>query len=314
MGSASACSLIGNLDQFNGAVEAEGGSLGLDADAGVSDRSASDALPDRVGRAGDGGEVADASDDRAETEDGGGQDADGGAPDEGGSAPDGDDGGNVDAAVTWCTANATANTLFCNDFDEGKPYSDGFTTFFALADGGLVPSVVSSDFASPPSSLLVTTSAVASGSNEYEQLVAHVSENTSRIQLQFALKLVDYDVNVGDLSLVRIAFASGNWWVTWDLQSAATVYETLLVPDGGQVQETHPTPMPPLGEWVNVVFAVDVGAQTVSLTLNGTPALQDSISAPAASAIFTGGIGINYLQGPAQPMSIYYDNVAITTN
>jgi hypothetical protein len=315
IGSATACSLIGNLDQFNGAVEAEAGSTGL-VDARASDRSIADALPDGVER-GDalkGG--ADAS-----VSDGG---ADGSPPDGGDSgSSDGSDGGDDgaldggdggDAAVDWCLANATPDTTFCRDFDDGKPYAYGFAAYLALADGGEAPSVVSTDFVSPPNSMLVPTPALASGSeSEQVQLVVHISDHT-RIQLQFALKLVDYDVSVGDLSLVRIAFDSGNWWVSWDLQGNANVYETIVSPDGGQTLVTHPTTMPALGQWVNVVLTVDVDAETVALTLNGAPALQDSISAPALVGSLSVTIGINYLQGPATPMSLYYDNVAIVTN
>jgi hypothetical protein len=302
VGTASACSLIGNLDQFNGAVDEEGGSKGGDAD---SDRSVKDASSD--------GQKADAHrgdrDSEAEGGDDGG-DTDVPGDDSGDSSiDDGGDASNVD----WCVANMTANTTFCRDFDDGQPYNFKFAPYLQLADGGEPPSIVSTTFVSRPSSLLVTTPMISSSDHEQVQLVVQIG-NHAHVQLQFALKLVDYDLGVGDLSLARIAFGNSDWWVSLDLQgsSSANVYET-TVTDGNQMTVTHPTSMPALGKWVNVVFTVDVDAETVALTYDGTNVLQNTIAAPtpAGSLDLSSTIGINYLQGPAQPMSIYYDNVAI---
>jgi hypothetical protein len=218
--------------------------------------------------------------------------------------------------VNWCVANATATTLFCTDFDEGKPYGFGFTSYLNLPDGGVPPSLVTTDFVSAPNSLLVPTAIVPPSGSEQVQLVVHTG-NHPQIQLQFALKLVDYDVSAGDLSLVRIAFESNSWWVSWDLQGSggAFVFETSVADGGQQTTIMHPTTFPTLGEWVNVVYAVDVDAKTVSLSFNGTSALQDAITPPAlGSGGVSVGVGLNYLQGTQQAMSIYYDNVAITEN
>ncbi len=292
LGSASGCAWIGDLGQFNGAVEAEAGSRALVADSGLAD----DAI--RIGDAERPG--ADASQERLED-----ADALPGAGDA--SAADGGD------AASWCEANATPDTAFCRDFDDGMPYGYGFSTDFNLADGGQVPGLVSSDFVSSPNSLLITTPAMGAADVENVRLTVPVTDH-KRIQLKFALKLVDYDVGVGSLSLSQISFNSSNWRVSWDLQETASVHETLVSPDGGLTTFTHPTTMPPLGQWVDVVWILDIKAETISLTLDGTSALKGPISAPALAGGLSAAIGINELEGPAQPMSIYYDNVAIVTN
>jgi hypothetical protein len=304
VGSASACSFIGNLDQFNGAVEEEAGSNGLDA--GDSGRSVKDASSDRVEKADAGKGARDGEASEGDGDDGGV------AGDDGGDASDGGDG--EEAGVDWCLANTTSKTYFCRDFDDGKSFGFGFATYLNLPDGGVEPSIVSNEFASAPSSLLVPAASLASSSDsEQVQLVVHVSGHTL-LELHFALKLVDFSPTGGDLSLVRLGFDSNVWWVSWDLQGSSNVYETTMTSDGGQMTTTHPTTMPQLGAWVDVVFAIDVAAETVSLTLDGVSALQDTISAPTLTGGLGAGIGINYLQGPFQAMSIYYDNVAIVTN
>jgi hypothetical protein len=284
-----ACALIGNLDQFNGAVAA----IATGPDANTGDAGGS-TLPDAsldsaTGTADGGNDASDAGESGALAQDGG------------------------EAGTRWCVANATPNTTFCRDFDDGKPYDYGFSSYLNMPDGGVPPTLVTSDAVSQPTSLLLQTPAVASSSSAQEQLVVHINDHP-RIQLQFAVKLVNYQVGVGDLSLVRIAYDSGAWWCSWDLQSAANVYETIATPDGGYATAPHPTTMPPLGKWVNVVFTIDADAQTVSLSLDGITALQDAITAPPLVGSLSVTIGVNYLQGPAQPMSIYYDNVAIVTN
>jgi hypothetical protein len=146
-----------------------------------------------------------------------------------------------------------------------------------------------------------------------EQLTEKLTYHT-KISLQFAIKIVNYDTSVGDLSLVRIAYDIGDWWASWDLQSSSNIYETIIEADGGQNTVGHPTMSPPLNKWVNVVFTVDTSAETLSLTFDGVSALAGTISAPPQNGSLSVTLGVNYLGGPAQPMSIYYDNIAIVTN
>jgi hypothetical protein len=73
--------------------------------------------------------------------------------------------------------------------------------------------------------------------------------------------------------------------------------------------------MPPLDAWTRIDLVVDLGAHTQSLTYDGASALSgSSISNPTQSnpALFVQS-GLNYLGGPAKPMSIYNDDIVVNT-
>jgi hypothetical protein len=128
---------------------------------------------------------------------------------------------------------------------------------------------------------------------------------------------VNYDPNnVHDLSLVRIAYDNGQWAATWDLQGYTSSVNESVVPPAGGLANTiaHKTSMPPLGSWIDVVFTVDVAAQVVSFSFNGSQQFRDPIAAPAIAGPVAVTVGVNSLVGPAPPMSLFYDNILVTTD
>jgi hypothetical protein len=344
------CSQILNLDQFNGASLDQADSTAADAlndGAPGDDATEPDASPTDVlsAEASDGTVKPDSSpiDALAEAADGSGQpdslaeagdgaastaDADGGSV-ESSIPPDAADGGDAgEAGVEWCVAmaNSGANYALCRDFDDGKSYAYLFTPNINLVPAGTAPTISNTVSDSPPNSVLFILPILAAcradggtACSEQIQLNANVLPDVAHplVRIAFAVNLVNYDANnVHDLSLAAISYNEGAYAVSWDLQgTGSTVFETTLLPDGGvgsTIQQA--AALPPLSQWVNVVLTLDIGGQTVSLAFNGTPALTTPITAPVISGNATVTVGVNKFVGPTTPLSLYLDNVLISTN
>ncbi|MGA2448843.1 MAG: hypothetical protein ABTD50_09225 [Polyangiaceae bacterium] len=341
------CSQLLNLDQFSGAVLDQPDSNSYDAqsdvvttpDVTVPDSSPTDAPPAEASdsavqpessltdaRAGEGAAPPDGA--KADAGDGGASpvDADSGS-EEGPGASDAAEGGDAnEAGIDWCAANSTASTVICRDFDDGKSYAYDFTPNINLVASGTAPTLSNALSDSPPNSVLfilpILPACHSDGGgacSEQMQLNANVQPSVAHplVQVAFAVDLINYDSNnVHDLSLVAITYNDGAYTVSWDLQgTGSVVLLTTTAPDGGvgsTVQD--PTPLPALGEWVNVVLTLNIGEQTVALTLDGTPALNAPIAAPAISGNATVTVGVNRFVGPTTPLSMYLDNVLISTD
>jgi len=92
------------------------------------------------------------------------------------------------------------------------------------------------------------------------------------------------------------------------------VYESVIPPGGGVANTiAHMASLPSLGSWVNVVFAVDVAAQAVSLSFNGRVVFRDPAAAPAIVGPVSVTLGVNNLIGPSTPLSLFLDNILLTT-
>jgi hypothetical protein len=219
-----------------------------------------------------------------------------------------------DAGATWCVEHASPVTFDCHDFDDAASPLAGFTSHFF---SGNFASVTSTDYApgSAPSSLLIATPALDGGSSAINQfndvLLYH-----DKLELAFSLKLVSYDSNAGDVSLFRVSYQDNGWAETLDLRgSTATLNEVWPLSNGGTGRAAHGVTMPPLDAWTRIDLVVDLGAHTQSLTYDGASALSgSSISNPTQSnpALFVQS-GLNYLGGPAKPMSIYNDDIVVNT-
>ena len=245
----------------------------------------------------------------------------------GDATPPGDagDAGGGGEAGDWCLANMTANTALCRDFDDNYSYQYGFTsTVVNLYSGALPPTIVNNVSASPPNSLLFylpliscTGDGGSSTSSCSEQAQLNTSFSTkSLMQVAFALRVNSYDQNnVHDLSLVRISYNGGAWTTTWDLQLAAsTIYETIATDGGAPVVYSHQGALPPFNEWVNVVFSVDINAETVSLIIGSNNPVRSTIYGPPISGTAVVTVGINNYIGPSTPVSVYLDNILISKN
>jgi hypothetical protein len=66
--------------------------------------------------------------------------------------------------------------------------------------------------------------------------------------------------------------------------------------------------------WMDVVFTVDVANQNVSLTLGGLSAINSAITAPPIQDNSVVTVGVDDVIGPTTPLSIFLDNVLVSTN
>ncbi len=220
-------------------------------------------------------------------------------------------------AGTWCASHATTNTSDCHDFDEGQQPQTGFSSHYYT---GRYASVTLVDFApgSPPASLLVSTPMLNAGAQPQDEQFNDVVAFHTKVELSFAVKIVNYDANAGYLSLFRFSFQNGTWALELDLQQqGATFSESSTLPDGGTKRSVYAAAQPsPLNAWTNVDCLIDFGQHTISMSYGGVPVVNSqTITNPAQSklpGIFV-QIGLNYLVAPAKPMMIYYDDILLGT-
>ncbi|MGA2448841.1 MAG: hypothetical protein ABTD50_09215 [Polyangiaceae bacterium] len=349
---ASGCSQVLDLDQFNGAILDDPDSSQADArtgdDATQSDAGFADAPSGEGDDSAQGPDsyptdapFADASD--AGRDSGDAMTLDGGAVDSPsppdatdgataleGSAPDASDAGDSgEAGGDWCAAKSTAATVLCRDFDDGKSYSYLFPlTDVNLLPGATEPSIISTLYDSPPNSLLFIVPSIracsgdgGTGCSEQISLSASVFARTL-VEVEFAIQFGNYDRNnVHDLSLARIQYNNGQWAANWALQLDSTsVFETIVPTDGGaptaiqHLSTLQAASLAAMTGWMDVVFTVDVANQNVSLTLGGLSAINSAITAPPIQDNSVVTVGVDDVIGPTTPLSIFLDNVLVSTN
>lgn len=312
--------LDGTTSDVGDAGAWDGGDSFVDGTADTTGDSSLDSTIDTSEEAGEAG-VDGASDAAADVLDGGADGtadvADAGALDASDSGSDVLDGGaDTSPGEEWCTANTTDATVLCRDFDDGRPYGAGFAT--QSSSFAVFPSVTLADFYSPPSSLLVPipdlTGADGGPTSGDTQLNVHVLQPHTVIDVQAAMKLVNYSLGGGaNVSAWRIAFESGSYWVSWDLRSATTGLDEVIVSDAGvQSFLNHVGMFPPLNQWFNVDLRVDFGASTAKLTINGNTSAIATIANPTPTGnSFWVTVGVNWASGPMSALQIYYDNIRV---
>lgn len=226
--------------------------------------------------------------------------------------------GSVDAqdAGGWCAAHRSANAIDCYDFDEGQTAQYGFMSHYYT---GHFASVTSMDFApgSPPSSLLVSTPLLDAGEAPQDEQFNDTLAFHNKVELSFALKIVNYDPDAGYISPFRFSYQNGAWAAELDLeQTGAFFNESTALPDGGTRHSTYAAAQPsPLDAWTNVDCLFDLANHTVSLSYDGVAVVTNqAITNPGqtAPAIFV-QVGLNFLMSPAKPMMLYYDDIVLST-
>ncbi len=217
-------------------------------------------------------------------------------------------------AGNWCVAHASTNNYDCHDFDEGEAAPVGFSSHYY---SGNFAAVTSADYdpGSAPSSLLISTPALGDGGtadNQFNDVLAY----HAKLELSFAIKIVDYDPNVGNLSVFRVSYKDNKWAETLDLHGTTATLTEVWTPSGGGAGETdHAVTMPSLATWTLVDLVVDLGGHTQSMTYNGVSALTGAaISNPADNnpTLFVQS-GLNFLIGPAKTMFLYWDDLVVAT-
>ncbi len=224
--------------------------------------------------------------------------------------------GIVDAppAGGWCATHTSPTTLDCHDFDEGQPPQRGFSNNYFT---GQFATVTTADFApgSAPSALLISTPLLDAGSHPQDEQFNDLVAFHPKIELSFALKIVDYDPGASDVSLFRISYQNDSWAMQFDFQGkGASFNEAISLPDGGTKHTIYSAAQPSsFSMWMVVDCLIDLNAHTMSLSYDGVSVLSSQpIQNPDETApeIFVQA-GLNFLVPPANPMMIYTDNVVI---
>jgi hypothetical protein len=341
---AAGCNLLADLSQFDNAVEGDSDSsspvtdgalpvLGDDAMPVVSEdatpfvsyddafsydapsptrEEASDGTtqdpPDPPPDAGAADGPADTGADVPDSEDAAGNGFDSG---EGGtSAPQ-------DAAVPkWCAAHVSSSTFDCHDFDEGKAPSSGFSSNYFSTP---FASLTSADYApgSPPSSLLLTTPSLAAGASGALEQFNDIVPSHGKLELSFAVKIVNYDTSAADVSLFRLSYQASGWVISLDYYgNTANLNEISTLSDGGTYMGKYPATTPAqFDTWNTVDVLVDFNGHTISLDYNGVASVTNqSITNPTENnpTLFV-QTALNFLASPAKPMTMYFDDIVIST-
>jgi hypothetical protein len=216
-------------------------------------------------------------------------------------------------AGPWCATHMSPTTLDCHDFDEGQPPQTGFSNNYF---SGRFATVTTTDFApgSPPGSLLLSTPLLDAGAPAQDEQFNDLVAFHPKVELSFALKIVDYDPGAGDVSLFRISYQTGTWAMQFDLQQHGASFTETSTADGGTKHTTYSAAQPTtLDAWTNVDCLIDFNAHTLSLSYDGKAVLSNQpIENPNDKnpQIFVQA-GLNYLVAPAKPMMIYDDNILL---
>jgi hypothetical protein len=333
------CALLADLSQFDGDVNAVSDAAGADE----ADSSAPDG-----GQGSDGTQASDTpgSDTASEGQaDAGGE----GAADS--HAPDADGGPNPLLGTSFCSLNVDPGTLLCADYDQGRadnfltfpiegqwsPYQNGGTTGINRAD--FAPG-------SAPASLIVqtvctgTTTGCTPGFTQ-DQFTASVTAGTGVI-FSLALKILNFDLKATDVSLFDVA--TPEWRVSLDLAGGPGGNNDLLEFHPDDAGNSGPSLGSPIdfpsftgpcddggaddadvdagcSVWVDVVMTIDLvgktascaGSPCITLTYDGQNAIVGGIASisPLVGQTLTMLIGANYIQAPAEPMILEYDNVKV---
>ena len=304
------CAWLGELSQFDGAVDAPGDAA---VDAAPAD---ADAAADAVDPSAEDG-AATASDATMDMADGGSDaslEASRDAP------PDARSDSSDGPSPTWCAVNSTAATVLCRDFDDGQPYNAVFSGGYNNLNGGPPPSLDTADFASSPNSLLLQLPALASWSNNEQMQLSETMPFHDTVHLEVAMKISNYDEQGGStLSFLRLAYGVQQYYVTWDyIGNVASVDENSENDAGSWLVTGHPVTFPPANTWFNLDIELSLSAHTLSVTVNGSPALTSGLaSEPLSNPTPRTGedlqliVGLNWANGPTKGANINYDNILI---
>jgi hypothetical protein len=225
------------------------------------------------------------------------------------------DAGKDAAALAWCAAHASPNTLDCHDFDEENAAAAGFTSNYYTS---IFAAVTSADYApgSPPSALLISTPLLDAGGGSANEQFNDIVAHQGKLDLTFSLKIVNFDPTSGDVSLFRISYKDNDWALTFDCQNTmAALNESATLADGETYNHAHLASQPPFTAWTTVDVLVDFVDRTLAMTYNGISVVTgQTIQSPTETnpPLFV-QLGLNFLGSPAKPMMIYYDDIVLST-
>jgi hypothetical protein len=250
----------------------------------------------------------------------------GGANDAGTDTPNVDVARNDGVAPSaFCASQSPAHS-FCDDFDDGAPL---------LADGGAYPpwgygtatygSTLTLDSTKPRSSPYAMLSETFPQTGAFVYPTAYVAKfipaGVSLITLGADVQIERVDPSPGGTVIFTLIVADASFPLVVSSQTgAAHVADDYADPDGAaQTPQLGQAFTLVVGQWMRLVYTVDVGANTVALTMDpGTGVVQVLHATPAihpftatSPAIY---VGIYYSHATTTGSAIDYDDVTIDWN
>jgi len=230
-----------------------------------------------------------------------------GAPKDGASSDSGSTSG------PFCVGEVDAT--FCTDFDEEPDAMTGFSSLY-LNDGGIFG--FDDEFVSGPRGFFSGNSALPSGTSAHAALVKHTGVIPSAgITLDFDMRidsLSTQNTQVESLAIVNLSPTRSS--LQLNVKSTATdVGEEVVELDGGVIYNPHYFPQSlPVGTYVHVHIAVDIGVSTRTLTVVVGPDTMIDHVGMNPSFVF-GAIdlylGNAYSPGASDGAKIHFDNVSL---
>ena len=219
---------------------------------------------------------------------------------------------------TWCATHTTNIKTYCRDFDDGEGYNKGWSSTYEK-DNGLAHAFVDcADHAldSPSCSLLVITSQVPSGDSAQLQLT-RLFESGSGVELGFANKIIDYDVGSPNVGLIAVYLQDAEDWALGidfvDGQIQLTERHDMGDASPSVFNKTMAGPFT-AGIWhqYGLKITVNTYPQLATLTYDGSVVADNvPITPPSYPVRLKTLWGANFVEGPAKPMTLSYDNITI---
>jgi len=150
---------------------------------------------------------------------------------------------------SWCTKESSAQTQYCRDFDDGRPYDAGWSSTYSTPEELASLDAADAPLGSAPTSLLFATPELAAGVIAIHQL-KQLGSSESGVALESALKITSFDARLADLTLVTIyARGSDEWFLGLDrVGDSIQLTDAQPAADGGPTMQVHHrAPLPPLG-------------------------------------------------------------------
>lgn len=223
--------------------------------------------------------------------------------------------GGLEATTPFCAQHESA--LFCADFDESADAAAGFSNTY-FSDGGVVM-LSTSEFSTPPASLLAGNTTLASGQSTHAAEVRKTGVTPTKsltLDLDFRVDALATQGSYVEAFAI-VANGTPRSSIQLNVKSASTeVGEELVYADGGTTYTPHYFPAPlALGTWAHLTIALDFVGRTITVSVDGTIVV-DHVTLVAG---FTTGsvdlyVGNAYSPGPSSGASILYDDVLVVAN
>ncbi len=234
------------------------------------------------------------------------------------SARDGAEAGDA-AAASFC-ASLVPQPSFCDDFDEGRMLADDWTKLEIFPpNAGTLSTDPSASFSAPAS----LAASVGPGTSSSAGLIAYVQRvlatpATSRAHLQYEIHLDSADMNES-VEVSQLAFGGGTgigpYIIDLFFGPSGAVLQEEIPTDGPTTFRQYPLAVQPgMGTWSLVDLVVDFANVTMTVTVDGAPAVQRALDPGYQTGSVSLNLGTGYYSSGFVPVArgaAHLDNVVL---